>query len=448
MFSNWFHRRVWQGYLSRAFREGALFRTLLSEMREREKWPREKLVEWQDARLREILLEASAHVPYYRRLFKEIGLDVSRVPAREALSRIPLLDKSFVRRSPDQFLNEKYHRMFLKKAHTSGTTGTPLVCYRDRYAVNYEHAMIWRQWLWAGYGFGERRVTLRGELIVPTSQKTPPFWMFSPAEKQLLMSSYHISEDTLPLYVETIRSFAPAAVEGYPSSVYLIARGFEKLGYESFPVKGVFTSSETLLDYQRELIERIFRCRIFDLYGNTERTAAIGNCEQGVYHEFSDYAIIEYVPSETGDMEIVGTPLFNKAFILLRYRSGDFAVPGTERCSCGRAFPTVKSLEGRKESYVWTPEGRAVGRLDHIFKGTHHIRESQIIQEAIDHVRILVVPDLDFSEADEKQILQNARERLGPSMKVSVERVLDIPRTSRGKFVAVISKLANHDERR
>ncbi|MGC8740972.1 MAG: phenylacetate--CoA ligase family protein [Candidatus Sumerlaeaceae bacterium] len=443
---NWGHRRVWSGYINRFLREGRLFTRLLAEMEERARWSETELSTWQDARLREILVEAARHVPYYRRLFAQLGLVPERKHPREILAAIPLLDKETVRGCPEQFLNERVPRWRLRRAYTSGTTGTPLVCYRDMYAINFEHAMIWRQWRWAGYKLGERRVTLRGELIVPTSQLEPPYWLYSPAENQLLMSSYHISPATLPQYVEMITKFQPAAIEGYPSSVYLIARGFEQMGMAPYPVKGVFTSSETVLAHQKETIERVFQCRVFDLYGNTERTAALGSCEYGTYHEFPDYAVVEYVPLGDGEFEVVGTPLFNRAFILLRYRSGDAVkLSARERCGCGRNFRIIEGVQGRKESYVWTPEGRAIGRLDHIFKGVRHVVESQIVQESLDFVRVLVVPDHAFCDADAELIIRNARERLGPSIQIEMECVEKISRTGRGKFVAVISKVSESE---
>jgi phenylacetate-CoA ligase len=417
-------------------------------MQERERWNAEQLNRWQDDRLRGLFLECARNVPYYVDLFRREGLDPNVMHPRVLLSRIPFLGKPEVRDDPEKFLNRSARQWLLRKAHTSGTTGTPLVCYRDLFSINYEHAMIWRQWRWCGFDFGDRRATLRGDLVVPTTQREPPFWKFNPAEKQLVMSSYHLGPATSESYLDALAAFRPKAIEGYPSAVALVARAFEDSGRAPFPLRGVFTSSETLLEHQRECIERVFQCRVMDLYGNTERTAAIGTCEHGAYHVFSDYGIVEFAGLPSGEKEIVGTSLFNRVFPLLRYRSGDVAVPGGEACPCGRVFPTVASIEGRVESYVWTPEGNAVGRLDHIFKGTSNIIESQIVQGSPGAVVIRIVPAPGFSAQDESLVLRNARERLGPTMALSVERVGKIERTPQGKFLAVVSKLPDGGARR
>ncbi len=434
-----------RGYVQKRLRRGAQFRRLLCEMETRERWTGDQLREWQDARLRALLQTCARHVPYYRELFARLKLDPAAMDPREILSLVPPLEKSVVRGAPEQFLNRSVPRWLLRAAHTSGTTGTPLNCYRDLFSINFEHAMIWRQWRWSGFGFADRRVTLRGELVVPTSRMQPPFWRLNGAENQLVMSSYHLGPATAPVYLRALDQFRPDAIEGYPSAVFLLARAIGQAGRSPFPVKAVFTSSETLLESQREVIERVFRCRIYDLYGNTERTAALGTCEHGTCHVFEDYALVEFLDLPSGEKEIVGTSLFNHAYPLLRYRSGDVAEPGGGPCPCGRPFRAVRSITGRVESYVWTPEGRAVGRLDHIFKGTANIAESQIVQETLSRVVIRLVADPGFTPHDADLVLRHARERLGPSMQIELEHVDKIPRTANGKFVAVVSRLQPAD---
>lgn len=440
----WLHRRIIGDYINKFMREGKRFRRLLAELEGHDKWTSSDIACWQEERLRDLLIEASQNVPFYRELFREKKIDVHVSKPLDVLQDLPYVDKDTVRRNPEAFRNCRIPKLLLRTAYTSGTTGTPLRCYRNLYAINFEHAMIWRQWRWAGFDLGKRRATLRGELVVSTAEKMPPFWVYSPAENRLIMSSYHITPETLPLYVEAISDFAPEAIEAYPSSVYLLAVGFRAGGKTPPPIKGIFTSSETLTPTQRDFIESVFQCRIFDLYGNTERTAAIGRCEFGTYHVFDDYAIVEFLPRDDGTYEIVGTPLFNKAFILFRYRSGDVVkLEEGATCECKRPYRIVKEVLGRHEGYIYTPDGRAIGRLDHIFKGVEHVVESQIVQEDFDDVRILVVGDREYSPKDEALILSHARERLGPEMKITIEKVNCIPRGPRGKFLAVVSKVSH-----
>jgi phenylacetate-CoA ligase len=430
-----------RGAFRRTLREGRSFRRVLTEMQARERWTVEQMAAYQEQRLRELLITCSRHVPYYMDLFRSERLDLDRSTPREVLSRIPLLEKSELRRDPERFRNRSTHRWRLREAHSSGTTGTPITFWRDLNSITFENAMIWRQRRWAGIGFDDRRVSLRGELPVPASRTSPPFWRYDAAQRELLMSSYHLSPQSAPDYAAALAAYAPQVVEGYPSSVALVARLLREAGTNSLPIKAVITSAEMLLDSQREVIEEVFQATIYDHYGNSERTTKIFTCERGSDHVQPDYAIVEF----TSDGEIVGTPLFNLAFPLLRYRSGDTATAGGgggvggDDCPCGRpAFPIVKEIQGRRESYVVTPEGRQIGRLDHIYKGVEHVVEGQIVQQSVGRIVLKIVRDSGYQAKDEDLLLRHAMERLGPSVEVAVEYVENIPRTASGKFVGVV----------
>ena len=86
----------------------------------------------------------------------------------------------------------------------------------------------------------------------------------------MFLSSYNINPANTQFYYDSIRKFKPRAIEGYPSSLYTLALLLSDAGLKlEIPV--AFTSSETLLPYQREKIEQQFNTQIFDLYGMTER---------------------------------------------------------------------------------------------------------------------------------------------------------------------------------
>lgn len=157
-FDHWLEARTWKGYVQRFLRRGPEFRRLLRELESHQKWTEEELLAYQESRLKELLIECKNHVPYYRALFSQLGINPESMPPREALSVVPPLTKTVVKEQPRAFLNEKYRWRLLRKAHTSGTTGTPLTCWRDLYSINFEHAMIWRHWRWANFSFNDRRV--------------------------------------------------------------------------------------------------------------------------------------------------------------------------------------------------------------------------------------------------------------------------------------------------
>jgi phenylacetate-CoA ligase len=69
------------------------------------------------------------------------------------------------------------------------------------------------------------------------------------------------------------------------------------------------------------------------------------------------------------------------------------------------------------------------------------VREGQIVQEALDRIRVKIVTTADFGENDVNDITHRIHQRLGPDIKVIVEPVPAIARTKAGKFQAVVSLL-------
>jgi phenylacetate-CoA ligase len=184
-------------------------------------------------------------------------------------------------------------------------------------------------------------------------------------------------------------------------------------------------------------------CQVFDEYNSAERVSLIQTCEYGNYHIASDYGFTELLPVDGGRYELVGTGFNNLLMPLIRYRLGDLVEldSGKERCQCGRQFPCVKSVIGRMDDYVRTPDGRHVGRLSQVFKGVRNVAMGQIVQDSLKCVTIRIVPYAGFDEDTKRQVFNQACERLGTDIDIKVELVSDIPRSANGKFKLVVSKL-------
>jgi phenylacetate-CoA ligase len=282
-----------------------------------------------------------------------------------------------------------------------------------------------------------------GRLLMPPNPKRPVYWRWNWAANTVLFSSYHLSPDTMPLYAGALERFQPDLIDTYPSSLVPLARFLDREGRTTIRPRAIITSSETLLPQDRALIERAFRCRVYDHYGAAEMAAFISQCERGCYHVNPEFGIVEVVvgerpalPGETGEM--VATSFVNPVMPLIRYVTGDLAVAGQGECGCGRAFPVVDRVIGRADDVVVTPDGRRVGRLDPVFKAIDNVYETRIVQDAADHLRVEVVPTVGFAAAERERLVAELRARVGPSMGIEVVEVVAIPRTARGKLQTVV----------
>jgi phenylacetate-CoA ligase len=430
-----------RAWVRKQLREGSRFKAFLDEANATQWLGADELERYQRERLRRVLEHALRSVAYYRaRVDARAKLDAAS--ALETVQAMPLLSKEDVRAADASLISESAaHPLF--KGSTSGTTGMPLSIPQDINAICRENAFIRRQMIWAGWTPGDRRAWIRGDMVVPIDQRGGAFWRMNRAENNLMMSSYHLSESNAAGYVAALESFSPRLIHAYPSSIAFLANWLHahSARYSGEHLKGIITSSETLLPEQKRSIEATFGCRLFDWYGQFERVAAIGTCEHGSLHVLSDYSFVELLPAGDGQQEIVGTGFNNAAMPLIRYRTGDFvaAGPAPPRCACGRVFPVVGTLIGRQDSYVTLPDGRKIGRLDHIFKQTRGLYESQIYQPRSNLVQLRVVATPQFTPNEERRLVDAARQRLGREMTIEVVRVDRIARTSTGKFLAVVS---------
>jgi phenylacetate-CoA ligase len=103
-------------------------------------------------------------------------------------------------------------------------------------------------------------------------------------------------------------------------------------------------------------------------------------------------------------------------------------------------------VEGRNDDILWTRDGRRVGRLDPVFKAGLHIKEAQIVQQSLGRVIVRLVPATGYTEADERLVTAQLKDRLG-DIAVDFETLDLIPREPNGKFRAVVCRLSDAEKR-
>jgi len=405
-------------------------------------WSLSALKDYQLEQLKRLVHHAYQHVPYYHGTMQVFNVQPEDIRTLDDLALMPFVEKDMVRQRSRDFLSTRA-LPFLYKCHTSGTTGTPLTLYRDFNNIGFEYAMLSRQRQWAGLKPGDLYATLKGELLPGRVINRGHYWSMNAAEHKLVMSSYHLSEATAHRYIEALSTYQPEAIDGYPSSIYALAKFMLERNIK-IPMKAILTSSETLVPEQKSIIETAFNCYVYDYYGMAERVAAIHTCERGRYHIVPEYSILEFMRHPNlaeNHFEIVGTALNNIAMPLIRYRMGDIVQLAEGTCECGRNYPMVDGIIGRMDDYVVTPSGKMVGRLDHIFKGVQNLIQAQIYQPETGVIILRVVPDKSFSKQDGDLILEKLYDRVGDGIRFEIENVPFIPRTSRGKIKSVVSEV-------
>jgi len=404
---------------------------------------------YQQGRLVELVNRARLNVPHYRAQDLPV-FDSGDDPAkglREILDAFPVLEKQAYRNAPESFLAEDIPADRRLSGKTSGTTGSALPLWYTSESLAEEYAVVWRLRRRQGVRLRNPHFTFGGQLIVPLGQKSPPFWRTNHWSHQTLFSLYHMTEENLPAYVDAMHDLPVTYVEGYPSSIHRLSRAMIDADRRlpAGRVKAIFPSSESLLAFHRRDIEDAFATRIYDRYGTSEFAVSMTGCSEGNLHLDMEFGIVEVEVSEETDDWVRGallvTGFANDATPFIRYRIGDVGTRSKHPCPCGRAGEVFLDVDGRVEDYVVTPDGRWIGRMDHVFKEQLEIAEAQILQDDASAIEVRIVPRAGFDAAAETSVLNEIRMRLGEEIRIDLRRVREIPREANGKFRAVKSRV-------
>lgn len=408
----------------------------------------EEVKAYQRAKLLNLLSDAYRFSPYYKIKLDNAGVspeDINTQDILEILGKLPLLEKNNLRNNIKDIVSTSLDRPTSDVTYTSGTTGMPLSIEYDDESRQITFAEWRRYFDWLNLPESFRSVRFSGRIIIEPKRRKPPFWVHNFIDNQLLMSAYHLKEDNLQYYVEKINTFKPELIDGYPSAIFAVASYIISENIKlTFTPMAISTTAETLLNHQREIIEKAFGSKVHNQYASSEGAPWIVECDAGNYHLWIDTGVFEFinpVPTDHGTeiAELVVTSFRSLKTPLLRYRIGDYVERyiGSPACPCGSCYPIVKEIIGRQDDILYSREKGSVGRLDPAFKGLYGIKKSKIIQVSMDKTEVLIVPDKTFDESVQSRLVQNLHDRLGLEMDICVQLVDDIPLGENGKFKSV-----------
>lgn len=397
----------------------------------------EEITAYQERRLRMLVRLAAARSPFYRDWFAESGVDPASIRTLADLQLLPLLERGDLMEHKERF--RVYPRRTMWEAGSSGTSGRVVKVYRTPGSSAFEISALERQWGWFGVPSRSRRILLRAH--DPDTDGTGALTRVVPGARQLAVSSYRLDQLDMARLLEEMRSFKPQAIEGWPSSITLLASRLAELG-ETLPVTAVITSSEVMTAEQEALMREVFVGPVVDHYGQTERVTMAGRCEAGGYHLFPDYGITERIPvaGDSRRWEIVGTPLHNWGFPLFRYRTGDEVGPAPDGpCPCGRAFGLLGAVDGRVEDAFTAADGHVIPLPATVVDDLPGLREVQVAQLAAGRFEIRLVPTATSDlPAVQRHALRNVEEFFGPGQHVTFQVLEMIPRSPSGKMKSAI----------
>ena len=397
-----------------------------------------------------LMVHCMRNVPYYRKMFRHLGIREKDLRTKGNLSLIPLLTKEEIRINYYGMIAENIPSSEVRNNSTSGSTGESLFFLtdhsRERGMCRDVIKLITKEWcnvspfakrgsLWGASFDAPPIETIAGKLRC----------FFRP---HLFISAYNLSQLDMAKAADKLKKFKPDLLTSYPSPLEHFCR-FCMNNRIKFPsIKAIICSAEQLFDHQRELFTQAFGVPVYNRYGCREFGDIAMECDRHAgLHILTDRVFLEVVrsdgfPCEYDEIgEIVITDLDNYAMPFLRYRIGDLGCLTNNTCSCGRGYPMLKKIQGRVFDLVHTPSGRTIsGTFWTLLTRfvSKKIKAFQIVQENIDCITVKIQTFCNRLSNNEENLLKRKIFEVAPDLVVSIEYVEEIPLTHSGKRKFVI----------
>ena len=306
---------------------------------ESDRWPEEKLKQYQLDKCKELLVFAYEHSDFYRNEFDNVGFNPHEFSSLDDLKIIPIIDKNVLLEHNEE-IHSKYEFSKCIFSETSGTSGQVLKFYRNEEWDSCNRAAMFRGYHWYGVNPWDRNGYFWGYNIDPSKRLKTKVLDF--LQNRFRIFSYN--EDEIKKFTSKLKS--STFMSGYSSMIYEVAKIINKSGLKKdFNLKMIKGTSEKIYESYQEEVKKAFGMKIISEYGSAESGLIAYECpECGNMHIAVENVVVEEVNGE-----IVVTNLLSRSFPIIRYKLGDFIklAPKDFKCGCGRNHPVLLDVLGR-----------------------------------------------------------------------------------------------------
>lgn len=383
-----------------------------------------------NTRLRELLVYAKSHVPFYR-----------EITGRE-ISAFPVMNKDkYKMYDENMFLSDEFKDQDLHTVYTSGSTGTPFRVVQDKNKREHVICDLIHCHNSIGWHLGERYVFIRNWVSNYKQSKLKSFM-----QNVHIINIVNFNDDAKKRLYKWLNKHKRTIIFGYASAVYDFAKYIEcsKLDGSELKIKLVVCDSDVLTDAMRKCMKNVFKCPIFNRYDNEENgLLGISEADKDGFHLNTASLLFEILkldndetqePGEIG--RVVVTDLFNHAMPLIRYDTGDLAISYDNPLH----ITEIYSLEGRRKASLLNTEGRLVSdvEISAIIEPFIGISKYQLIQENEKRFSFKYVGTLTSDEKNE--IMNRLIKSLGESSEISLKQAIQLEAGKNEKYSSTINK--------
>lgn len=319
---------------------------------------RDELKQLQIERLESTLNRVYMNVPFYRRKFDEMNIDIDSIRSFDDLRRLPFTTKDDLRDNYPYGLFAVPLREVIRIHASSGTTGMSTVVGYTKNDIKTWSNLVART-LTAG-GVTKDDVV---QIAFGYGLFTGGFGLHYGAER-IGASVIPISSGNTARQVKIMQDFKTTALICTPSYALLIADTIKDMGINvnSLSLKYGLFGAEPWSEGMRQEIQERLKIIATDNYGLSEvmGPGVAGEClERNGLHLNEDHFLAEVINPDTlepvpeGDAgELVITTLTKEAFPVIRFRTRDLTRILPEPCRCGRSLIRMSRVMGRTDDML------------------------------------------------------------------------------------------------
>ena len=409
----------------------------------------ENLKRYQEEKLQRLIQFSYENVPYYHKLFKNLNIKPEDIQSIKDLQKLPILTKEIIRNNQSDFVPLNLKEQKYANRLTGGSTGHPLQYRNSNDDKSLGFAILYANWSYVGYELGDKVAVIAGSSLIPSTRSKLIDNIKAVIMNTKQFSSFDLNEEYMNNIVIALNKFKPEFLNGYASSIYLFAKHIKDKDLKiNFNPNGVFTTAEVLFNFQRDLIEDVLNCKVFDQYGLNDGGLSAYECEmhKGLHSDMIR-SIMEVTDEDGNQLEtgkegkILATSLHNYAMPFIRYDTGDLGILSNERCECGRETPLLEKIVGRTTDYLKFSNGAIIGTpiLTLLF-GRFDLVQYQIVQKDPNTILLNIIKGKNYRDSDETTIQNTFYTHVG-EINIIFNYVDRIETTKAGKWKFIVNEM-------